>query len=143
MWEKLRWRIGMGKLICKNFTCRNTRWKMPLIKSLIQKSFFNHVVKKFFVCIITLHKEVILDFKKLKIYESELQPYDHIPLLEVSEINERKEICASWYTLICLLCLHVWTNSYFCVCDIGENAWNWVVTWSTCSCSLYMGFSFN
>lgn len=31
------------------------------------------------VCIATLHKEVILDFKTLKIYRSEIQPSDHTP----------------------------------------------------------------
>lgn len=66
------------------------RRKMPLIKWLVQKGFYNHGVK-------TNFSKLVVD--------------------EMSESNERKKMadCPSCYTLICLLCLHVYTNSFFSV----------------------------
>lgn len=64
---------------------------MPPIESLVWKGFCSHGVVK------TDFSEVVLD--------------------EIRETNERKSpTWASWYTLVCLLCLHVWANSFFSVC---------------------------
>lgn len=95
------------------------RWKMPLIKSLVQKAFYNHGVK-------TNFSKLVLD--------------------EISESNERKKIADSNMQYFDMSALFSCLNSVFSVWHwkcTGKSLQLIGLLPEITNCSFYMRFSFN